>query len=120
MQNLSELDREELFDYLIEVGEDYKPQPWVNNIFLVPGCTSNVWVRLLSTTPIKIECCAESLVVRGYCHLISELVNGKTLLEIQNFNITHYIETNKLGVSSVHTRANAFLNIWNTVLKLIC
>ena len=119
MDDLSGLDREELFDYLIEVGQNYDKKDWVEDKHLVPGCTSNIWLRVTSADPVQIECCAESLIVRGYCYLITELVNGKRKVDLETFDITSYITTNNLGVGTVQTRSNAFLNVWNTMLDRV-
>lgn len=115
---LKYLSKREKLEYIIELGESHKrldPQDQTEEN-LVPGCQSKAWL-LLNTDEKKIRIDADSLIVRGYLHLVEKAVNEANNVEEAEENIKQFVVKTSLEETMTPTRSNAIPTVLEKVKK---
>ena len=91
------------YDYIIDIG---KKLPAFNDenqqdIYLVQGCTSQVWlVPTIKDDILSLEGTSDAIIVKGLVYIILDIFNNRTIQEIQEFDINIL---NELGLSEIIT-----------------
>jgi len=91
------------YDYIIDIG---KKLPAFNDenqqdIYLVQGCTSQVWlVPTIKDDILTLEGTSDAIIVKGLVYIILDIFNNRTIQEIQEFDVNIL---NELGLSEIIT-----------------
>lgn len=110
---LSILDKRETLEYVIQIGTDHQRMPSLQEENLVEGCQSRAWLIIKNRNPLKIKVDADSLVVRGYLHILQESINERNItsakeMETYEKELSAFIEKSGLSLTMTPSRTNAF------------
>lgn len=117
-------DPRERYEMLIEIGKELEdfPEELMTDENRVPGCISGVFVDVkLNNETVEIKATSHSLIVRGYVKILLDTLNGMSKYEILDAEtaIQKFIEDTGISQSLVATRANAFGNIYQTIVEKV-
>ena len=112
--NFLQLDQEEKFLYLIELGNllpNY-PENKKTEEYKIKGCSSNVWVATRKQHNIfYTDLTSDTKIIKGLLYIIYLCLNNKNLKDIQNINLEKLF--NDLGIKNIlsNQRQMGLLNI---------
>ena len=122
--DLSDLDKKEILEFLVELGRDLETYP--ENLRTeerkVPGCVSGVYVYIKKEKDkIFLKGESNSLIVRGYITILIRALNGLSVFQIVQAkdDIEEFVKSTGLNVSMVASRASAFGNILKFIVEKI-
>ncbi len=95
-----ELDK---YQYLIDLGKKLEPidESQKKEVYLVQGCTSQVWlIPTIKEDKLYLVGTSDAIIVKGLVYVILQIFTGKTLSEINKFDINIL---SKLGLTEIIT-----------------
>jgi cysteine desulfuration protein SufE len=95
-----ELDK---YQYLIDLGKKLEPmdESQKKDEYLVQGCTSQVWlIPKIQENKLYLVGTSDAVIVKGLVYVILQIFNGRSLREINNFDINIL---NELGLTEIIT-----------------
>jgi cysteine desulfuration protein SufE len=95
-----ELDK---YQYLIDLGKKLEPidESQQKDDYLVQGCTSQVWlIPTIKEDKLYLLGTSDAIIVKGLVYVILQIFNGKSLNEINEFDINIL---NELGLTEIIT-----------------
>ncbi|MDA1197149.1 MAG: SufE family protein [Nanoarchaeota archaeon] len=112
--------KREMLELLVEYGKQLGdfPKTEEKEENSVPGCVSNVYIiASIKANKIHFQARSDSLIVRGYLYIIIKALEGLTAEEIINIQptIEEFLKVTKISESTLHSRANAFGNIYRVM-----
>ncbi len=99
-EELSYLDREERFEWIIDTGKKLQVDEHFNGDELVKGCQSKVWLRVWTEQgQIRITGTSDALLVKGIVSLLITLYNRAEPQEAKNFDFLAWLNQNQISFS---------------------
>lgn len=99
-EELSYLDREEKFEWLIHRGKKLSTSSEFTDADFVKGCQSKVWIRVsVSDDRVRIEGTSDAFIVKGIIGLLVELFDGAPRSEVREFDFVAWMGENGLSLS---------------------
>lgn len=99
-EELSFLDREERFEWIIDTGKELKIQEDFEDEEIVKGCQSKVWLRVgLEDGRLRITGTSDALLVKGIVSLLITLYNDSTPEEAKQFDFLAWMNANQISLS---------------------
>ena len=87
-------------EYLIDLGrksqKEFPKELRVQQHF-IHGCTSNAWILILGSDPIKINTVSDSLIISGILYLLEMVFNGESKSSIDSYDAQALLQD--LGLS---------------------
>lgn len=83
-------DELEKYNYIIDLGKKLQPfdEEDKKDEYLVQGCTSQVWLKAeIKDDILYLSGTSDAIIVKGLVYIILDIFNGRTLKEIQEFDI---------------------------------
>ena len=111
----------DVFQLLIDFGQEFDSLQDTSQATIVPGCLSKVWVETSTIDGrVQINGAAEALIVRGYVAILATALSGLTTQDVAQTEslIQDFIQTSKITQSALPTRANAFPSIYESIKML--
>jgi len=115
---LQHLSKREKLEYIIQLGEDHTrlPREEQNEENLVPGCQSKAWLTVnKDNKTVRVD--ADSLIVRGYLHLLEKAVNTTETVEEAEDVLKIFVKETHLEETMTPTRSNALPTVLEQVKK---
>jgi cysteine desulfuration protein SufE len=99
-EELSYLDREERFEWIIDTGKELKTADDFQDNELVKGCQSKVWLRVWQEeNNLRIIGTSDALLVKGIVSLLISIFDKATIEESKAFNFIDWMNTNQVSLS---------------------
>ena len=113
-------EKREMLELLVEYGKELGdfPKAQEKEENSVPGCVSNVYITATNkANKIHFKARSDSLIVRGYLFIILQALDGLTAKEITDIQpvVEEFLKVTKISESTLHSRANAFGNIYRVM-----
>ena len=108
----------DVFQFLIDLGQEVQPLTDTTQATLVPGCLSKVWIKTeIIDTRVQILGVAEALIVKGYVAILIQAFSGLTIQDLKQTQpiIQEFIHHSKISHSILPTRSNAFASIYEVI-----
>lgn len=99
-EELSYLDREERFEWIIDTGKELKTIEDFQDHELVKGCQSKVWLRVWQEeNKLRLIGTSDALLVKGIVSLLISIFDKATVEESKAFNFIEWMNTNQVSLS---------------------
>jgi cysteine desulfuration protein SufE len=99
-EELSYLDREERFEWIIDTGKELKTAEDFQDHELVKGCQSKVWLRVWQEeNNLRIIGTSDALLVKGIVSLLISIFNNATIDESKSFDFIEWMNKNQISLS---------------------
>lgn len=99
-EELSYLDREERFEWIIDTGKELKTFEDFQDHELVKGCQSKVWLRVWQEeNKLRLIGTSDALLVKGIVSLLISIFDKATIEESKAFNFIEWMNTNQVSLS---------------------
>jgi cysteine desulfuration protein SufE len=99
-EELSYLDREERFEWIIDTGKELKTVEDFQDHELVKGCQSKVWLRVWQEeNKLRLIGTSDALLVKGIVSLLISIFDKATVEESKAFNFIEWMNTNQVSLS---------------------
>ncbi len=99
-EELSFLDREERFEWIIDTGKELKVADDFQDHEIVKGCQSKVWLRVWQEDGrLRLTGTSDALLVKGIVSLLITLYDTSTLEEAKSFDFMAWMNTNQISLS---------------------
>ena len=99
-EELSYLDREERFEWIIDTGKELKTVEDFQDHELVKGCQSKVWLRVWQEeNKLRLIGTSDALLVKGIVSLLISIFDKATIEESKAFNFIEWMNTNQVSLS---------------------
>lgn len=99
-EELSFLDREERFEWIIDTGKELKVAEDFQDHEIVKGCQSKVWLRVWQDdNRLRLTGTSDALLVKGIVSLLITLYDTATLDEAKSFDFITWMNTNQISLS---------------------
>jgi cysteine desulfuration protein SufE len=99
-EELSYLDREERFEWIIDTGKELKTVDDFQDHELVKGCQSKVWLRVWQEeNKLRLIGTSDALLVKGIVSLLISIFDKATVEESKAFNFIEWMNTNQVSLS---------------------
>ena len=99
-EELSYLDREERFEWIIDTGKELKTAEDFQDHELVKGCQSKVWLRVWQEeNKLRLIGTSDALLVKGIVSLLISIFDKATIEESKAFNFIEWMNTNQVSLS---------------------
>ena len=99
-EELSYLDREERFEWIIDTGKELKTVEDFQDHELVKGCQSKVWLRVWQEeNKLRLIGTSDALLVKGIVSLLISIFDNATIEESKAFNFIEWMNTNQVSLS---------------------
>ena len=112
----------DMFQFLIDLGQEFDELSDVSLATIVPGCLSKVWVQteVVEDGRVQISGAAEALIVKGYVAILANALSGLTVADLAQTEpmIRDFILQSKISQSALPTRSNAFASVYEVILGL--
>ena len=78
VDDISVIDPDDLFQYLIDQGNKFRDIPdWASDANRVPGCMSRLWVKHeVIHRGLRFQTCSDSLIVDGAARIVTDIASG--------------------------------------------
>ncbi|PCH98822.1 MAG: cysteine desulfuration protein SufE [Alphaproteobacteria bacterium] len=107
-------DWEDRYAYLIDLGRNLSdfPDEFCHDAYLVPGCTSRVWMILsFQNDAISIQGTSDAHIVRGLIALVIATYGGKTVTEVGQVDMEAVFKDLGLSEHLSPNRRNGFFSM---------
>ena len=111
----------DVFQFLIDLGQEFSELSDVSEATIVPGCLSKVWIQTqVVDGRVQISGAAEALIVKGYVAILANALSGLTAEDLAQTEpmIRDFILQSKISQSALPTRSNAFASVYEVILGL--
>jgi cysteine desulfuration protein SufE len=99
-EELSYLDREERFEWIIDTGKELKTVEDFQDYELVKGCQSKVWLRVWQEeNKLRLIGTSDALLVKGIVSVLISIFDKATVEESKAFNFIEWMNTNQVSLS---------------------
>jgi cysteine desulfuration protein SufE len=99
-EELSYLDREERFEWIIDTGKELKTAEDFQDHELVKGCQSKVWLRVWQEeNNLRIIGTSDALLVKGIVSLLISIFDNATVDESKSFDFIEWMNKNQISLS---------------------
>ena len=99
-EELSYLDREERFEWIIDTGKELKTAEDFQDHELVKGCQSKVWLRVWQKeNNLRIIGTSDALLVKGIVSLLISIFDNATVDESKSFDFIEWMNKNQISLS---------------------
>ncbi len=99
-EELSYLDREERFEWIIDTGKELKTADDFQDHELVKGCQSKVWLRVWQEeNNLRIIGTSDALLVKGIVSLLISIFDNATVEESKSFDFIEWMNKNQISLS---------------------
>jgi cysteine desulfuration protein SufE len=99
-EELSYLDREERFEWIIDTGKELKTAEHFQDHELVKGCQSKVWLRVWQEeNNLRIIGTSDALLVKGIVSLLISIFDNATIDESKSFDFIEWMNKNQISLS---------------------
>ena len=99
-EELSYLDREERFEWIIDTGKELKTVEDFQDHELVKGCQSKVWLRVWQEeNKLRLIGTSDALLVKRIVSLLISIFDKATIEESKAFNFIEWMNTNQVSLS---------------------
>ena len=99
-EELSYLDREERFEWIIDTGKELKTVEDFQDHELVKGCQSKVWLRVWQEeNKLRLIGTSDALLVKGIVSLLISIFDNATIEESKAFSFIEWMNTNQVSLS---------------------
>ena len=99
-EELSYLDREERFEWIIDTGKELKTADDFQDYELVKGCQSKVWLRVWQEeNNLRIIGTSDALLVKGIVSLLISIFDNATIDESKSFDFIEWMNKNQISLS---------------------
>ena len=99
-EELSYLDREERFEWIIDTGKELKTAEDFQDHELVKGCQSKVWLRVWQEeNNLRIIGTSDALLVKGIVSLLISIFDNATIDESKSFDFIEWMNKNQISLS---------------------
>ena len=99
-EELSYLDREERFEWIIDTGKELKTAEDFQDHELVKGCQSKVWLRVWQEeNKLRLIGTSDALLVKGIVSLLISIFDNATIEESKAFSFIEWMNTNQVSLS---------------------
>ena len=99
-EELSYLDREERFEWIIDTGKELKTAEDFQDYELVKGCQSKVWLRVWQEeNNLRIIGTSDALLVKGIVSLLISIFDNATVEESKSFDFIEWMNKNQISLS---------------------
>jgi cysteine desulfuration protein SufE len=99
-EELSYLDREERFEWIIDTGKELKTADDFQDHELVKGCQSKVWLRVWQEeNKLRLIGTSDALLVKGIVSLLISIFNNATIDESKSFDFIEWMNKNQISLS---------------------
>ncbi|MDH4387981.1 MAG: SufE family protein [Fimbriimonas sp.] len=99
-EELSYLDREERFEWIIDTGKELKTADDFQDHELVKGCQSKVWLRVWQEeNNLRIIGTSDALLVKGIVSLLISIFDNATIDESKSFDFIEWMNKNQISLS---------------------
>jgi cysteine desulfuration protein SufE len=99
-EELSYLDREERFEWIIDTGKELKTAEDFQDHELVKGCQSKVWLRVWQEeNKLRLIGTSDALLVKGIVSLLISIFNNATIDESKSFDFIEWMNKNQISLS---------------------
>jgi cysteine desulfuration protein SufE len=99
-EELSYLDREERFEWIIDTGKELKTADDFQDYELVKGCQSKVWLRVWQEeNNLRIIGTSDALLVKGIVSLLISIFDNATVDESKSFDFIEWMNKNQISLS---------------------
>jgi cysteine desulfuration protein SufE len=99
-EELSYLDREERFEWIIDTGKELKTAEDFQDHELVKGCQSKVWLRVWQEeNNLRIIGTSDALLVKGIVSLLISIFDNATINESKSFDFIEWMNKNQISLS---------------------
>ena len=117
-ENLSLLEGNDKFSYIIDIARDVKPlaDEYKNDIFKIRGCVSNLWVVPKPQKNLMyFEHDADAFITKGYATMVLDIFNGNTKEDI----VKNKDCIKQLGIAEILTaqRQSGLSNLVATIVR---
>jgi cysteine desulfuration protein SufE len=99
-EELSVLDRDERFEWIIDTGKALAVEDSFTDEDLVKGCQSKVWLKVWQEADrLRLSGTSDALLVKGIVSLLLELYNGSTTSDARAFDFIQWLNDNQISLS---------------------
>jgi cysteine desulfuration protein SufE len=99
-EELTYLDREERFEWIIDTGKELKTAEDFQDHELVKGCQSKVWLRVWQEeNNLRIIGTSDALLVKGIVSLLISIFDNATIDESKSFDFIEWMNKNQISLS---------------------
>lgn len=99
-EELSFLDRDERFEWIIDTGKALAVEDSFTDEDLVKGCQSKVWLKVWQEADtLRLSGTSDALLVKGIVSLLLELYNGSTTSDARAFDFIQWLNDNQISLS---------------------
>ena len=99
-EELSYLDREERFEWIIDTGKELKTADDFQDHELVKGCQSKVWLRVWQEeNNLRIIGTSDALLVKGIVSLLISIFDNVTIDESKSLDFIEWMNKNQISLS---------------------
>jgi cysteine desulfuration protein SufE len=99
-EELSFLDRDERFEWIIDTGKALAVEDSFTDEDLVKGCQSKVWLKVWQEADqLRLSGTSDALLVKGIVSLLLELYNGSTTSDARAFDFIQWLNENQISLS---------------------
>lgn len=112
----------DVFQFLIDLGQEFSELSDVSEATIVPGCLSKVWIQTkVVDSRVIVSGAAEALIVKGYVAILANALSGLTVEDLAQTEpmIEDFIRQSKISQSSLPTRSNAFASVYGVILESV-
>lgn len=106
---------EERYRLLIQAGKQVpKPDESILSQWTaIQGCEAGLWVKISVKTDrtFQLQAYSEARIINGLLSLLMEEIEGKTLEQIQSFNVSHFFDELGIAERLSSTRLNGLKQI---------
>ena len=99
-EELSFLDPDERFEWIIDTGKALAVEDSFTDEDLVKGCQSKVWLKVWQEADqLRLSGTSDALLVKGIVSLLLELYNGSTTSDARAFDFIQWLNDNQISLS---------------------
>lgn len=99
-EELSFLDRDERFEWIIDTGKALAVEDSFTDEDLVKGCQSKVWLKVWQEADmLRLSGTSDALLVKGIVSLLLEIYNGSTTSDARAFDFIQWLNDNQISLS---------------------
>jgi cysteine desulfuration protein SufE len=99
-EELSFLDRDERFEWIIDTGKALAVEDSFTDEDLVKGCQSKVWLKVWQEADmLRLSGTSDALLVKGIVSLLLEIYNGSTTSDARAFDFIKWLNDNQISLS---------------------
>ncbi|MDD7568665.1 MAG: SufE family protein [[Actinobacillus] rossii] len=86
----------------------------------IPGCEVNLWIKITlnSDRTLNLKAYSEARIMNGLLAILIDEINGKSIEEVSNFNVTELFNTFGIAQRLSETRLNGLKQIELEIKKL--